>query len=836
MEYIDFLRTKIELATESGFCVERERINKALKPHQADAVAWALKGGRRALFESFGLGKTVQEIEFCKQAIDHEGGKALIVLPLGVKQEFTQDAVNVLGYERPRYVRNMQEVKDAEESILLTNYERVRDGDIAPEYFTATTLDEASVLRSFGSKTYQTFLDKFKNVKYKLVATATPSPNKYKELIHYAGYLEVMDTGQALTRFFQRDSTKANNLTLYPNMEDEFWLWVSSWALFITKPSDLNPQYSDVGYELPPLQVNWHELPTVYGKAEEKNGQTALFNEAAAGLKEAAQVKRESIDQRVEKLKEIVEVSPKDHFVLWHDLESERHAIKKALPEVVDIYGSQDYDTREQRVIDFSQGKTRLFATKKSLSGSGCNFQRYCHREIFLGIDYEFNDFIQAIHRCYRFLQKDQVVIDIIYMENERGIKEVLMEKWKNHNHMVEKMVEIVKKYGLSAAGMEKKLERKMGVEIVRVEGKNYTAVHDDCVEETRRMKSNSVDLIHTSIPFGNHYEYSANYNDFGHNENTEKFFEQMNYLTPELLRILKPGRVAAIHVKDRVLFGNTTGTGMPTIEPFHALCIEHYMKHGFQYFGMITVVTDVVRENNQTYRLGRTEQCKDGSKMGVGCPEYVLLFRKLPTDRSTAYADVPVKKSKQEYTRAQWQIDAHAYWRSSGDRLVSKDEIKKVSIESLQKVYRKYSRESVYNYEEHVALAEELDREGKLPAVFMIVAPGSWNQGEVWDDINRMRTLNTTQSRRRMQMHVCPLQLDIVERIINRYSNEGDLVLDPFSGLGTVPMTAVKMHRRGYGIELNPDYFRDGVGYLQEAEDEIETPTLFDFLDKEMK
>nr|WP_296064401.1 DNA methyltransferase [uncultured Mediterraneibacter sp.] len=836
MEYIDFLRTKIELATESGFCVERERINKALKPHQADAVAWALKGGRRALFESFGLGKTVQEIEFCKQAIDHEGGKALIVLPLGVKQEFTQDAVNVLGYERPRYVRNMQEVKDAEESILLTNYERVRDGDIAPEYFTATSLDEASVLRSFGSKTYQTFLDKFKNVKYKLVATATPSPNKYKELIHYAGYLEVMDTGQALTRFFQRDSTKANNLTLYPNMEDEFWLWVSSWALFITKPSDLNPQYSDVGYELPPLQVNWHELPTVYGKAEEKNGQTALFNEAAAGLKEAAQVKRESIDQRVEKLKEIVEVSPKDHFVLWHDLESERHAIKKALPEVVDIYGSQDYDTREQRVIDFSQGKTRLFATKKSLSGSGCNFQRYCHREIFLGIDYEFNDFIQAIHRCYRFLQKDQVVIDIIYMENERGIKEVLMEKWKNHNHMVEKMVEIVKKYGLSAAGMEKKLERKMGVEIVRVEGKNYTAVHDDCVEETRRMKSNSVDLIHTSIPFGNHYEYSANYNDFGHNENTEKFFEQMDYLTPELLRILKPGRVAAIHVKDRVLFGNTTGTGMPTIEPFHALCIEHYMKHGFQYFGMITVVTDVVRENNQTYRLGWTEQCKDGSKMGVGCPEYVLLFRKLPTDRSTAYADVPVKKSKQEYTRAQWQIDAHAYWRSSGDRLVSKDEIKKVSVESLQKVYRKYSRESVYNYEEHVALAEELDREGKLPAVFMIVAPGSWNQGEVWDDINRMRTLNTTQSRRRMQMHVCPLQLDIVERIINRYSNEGDLVLDPFSGLGTVPMTAVKMHRRGYGIELNPDYFRDGVGYLQEAEDEIETPTLFDFLDKEMK
>lgn len=831
MTYQEFLESKIELAQDSGFEVNPADINKALKPHQGDAVIWALKGGRRALFESFGLGKTIQEIEFCKQVIDHEGGRALIVLPLGVKQEFTQDAVNVLGYDAPVYCRSMEEVESCDSSIVLTNYERVRDGDIRPDYFVATSLDEASVLRSFGSKTYQTFLDKFKNVPYKLVATATPSPNKYKELIHYAGYLEIMDTGQALTRFFQRDSTKANNLTLYPNMEDEFWLWVSSWALFITKPSDVNPEYSDEGYVLPPLDVRWHEIPIHYGDTSDKTGQMQLFTEAAAGLKEAAEVKRNSIDQRVEKMKEIVESSPEEHFLLWHDLESERKAILKAIPEVVDIYGSQDYDLREKRVIDFAQGRIKLFATKKSISGSGCNFQRYCHREIFLGIDYEFNDFIQAVHRCYRFLQTDTVVIDIIYMENERQIKEALLEKWKNHNHMVKKMTDIVKKYGLSPASKIKRLERKMGVETVKVQGKHYTAVNDDCVEECRRIESNSVGLIHTSIPFGNHYEYSANYNDFGHNENTEKFFEQMDFLTPELLRILEPGRVAAIHVKDRVLFGNATGTGMPTIEPFHAQCIEHYMKHGFKYFGMITVVTDVVRENNQTYRLGWSEQCKDGSKMGVGCPEYILLFRKLPTDKSNAYADDPVKKTKEDYTRAQWQIDAHGYWRSSGDRLISKDELKEFSVDDLQRVYREYSRSNVYSYEEHVKLAEELDKNDKLPATFMVVAPGSWNNLDVWDDINRMRTLNTTQSRRRQQMHVCPLQLDIVERIINRYSNEGDMVLDPFGGLMTVPMTAVKMKRYGYGIELSCDYFRDGVGYLQEAENEIETPTLFDFM-----
>lgn len=838
MTYREFLETKVELAKDSGFEVDKNKINKALKPHQKDAVAWALRGGKRALFESFGLGKTVQELEFCHLAAEHENGQALIVLPLGVKQEFTRDAVEVLGYEKPQYCRTMEEVKASTSQIVLTNYERVRDGDIRPEYFVATSLDEASVLRSFGSKTYQTFLDKFKNVPYKLVATATPSPNRYKELIHYAGYLEVMDTGQALTRFFQRDSTKANNLTLYPNMEDEFWLWISSWALFITKPSDLDITYSDEGYDLPPLTVNWHEIPVNYGDTADKDGQMQLFQEAAEGLKQAAAVKRDSINLRVAKMKEIVDSSPNDNFLLWHDLENERHAIKKALPGTVDIYGSMDYDLREKRVIDFSNGATRLFATKKSLSGSGCNFQRHCHREIFLGIDYEFNDFIQAIHRCYRFLQTETVVIDIIYMENERQIKKALIEKWRNHDHMVEKMIEIVKKYGLNSANKIERLERKMGVNGTReertVHGEHYEVVYGDCVEETRCMEDNSVDLIHTSIPFGNHYEYSANFNDFGHNKDTEKFFEQMDFLTPELLRVLRPGRVAAIHVKDRVLFGNATGTGMPTIEPFHALCISHYMKHGFQYFGMITVVTDVVRENNQTYRLGWSEQCKDGSKMGVGCPEYILLFRKLPTDRSTAYADTPVKKSKDEYTRAQWQIDAHGYWRASGNRLISKDELKDIPVNNLQKVYRKFSRENVYDYDEHVKLAKQLDENGKLPAAFMVVAPGSWNQLEVWDDINRMKTLNTSQSRRRNQMHVCPLQLEIVERIINRYSNEGDIVYDPFGGIMTVPMTAVKMHRYGKGCELNADYFRDGVGYLQEAENEITAPTLFDFINQD--
>ena len=831
MNYDEFLHTKVQVAPVSGFEVHSEDLSDCLKPHQRDAVVWALKGGRRALFESFGLGKTIQELEWCRLVAEHENGQVLIVLPLGVRQEFTRDAVQLLHIEPPVYVSSMDEVMSTDAKIIMTNYERVRDGNIDPAYFVGAALDEASVLRSYGSKTFQEFMRLFRGVPYKLVATATPSPNRYKELIHYAGYLEVMDTGQALTRFFQRDSTKANNLTLYPHKEEEFWLWVSSWALFLSSPADLG--YDATGYDLPPLDVRTHLIRTKLGDAVDKDGQVKLMRDAAVSLQDAAKEKRESVAARVEMARQIVDSDPDAHFILWHDLEYERETILKEIPGTVDIYGSMDYDERERRVIDFSEGRTRLFATKKSLSGSGCNFQRHCHRAIFVGIDYEFNDFIQAIHRIYRFLQTEQVIIDVIFTEAEEQIWRVLLEKWESHNKLQENMRRIVMQYGLLGDRQAERMARSIGVNRVEIKGKNWTYVNNDCVDEVRRIADNSVGLIHTSIPFSNHYEYTPSYNDFGHNEDTVKFFEQMDYLTPELLRILQPGRVAAIHVKDRVLFGNVTGYGMPSMEPFHAMCINHYMKHGFVYFGMITVVTDVVRENNQTYRLGWTEQCKDGTKMGVGCPEYILLFRKLPTDCSKAYADERVAKDKADYPLSQWQLDAHAFWRSSGNRNLDPDELSRLKMGDRMRRFREYSREHVYDYDEHVALSMALEERDAISREFMTLPPASTHP-DIWDDVNRMKTLNTTQSQRRKQLHVCPLQLDIVERIIIRYTNKGDITFDPFGGLGTVPMMAVRLGRYGYGCELNNTYFGDGVTYLRAEEAEMEQPSLFDLLEQE--
>lgn len=826
MNYTDYLETKVNITTKSGIDIDRSEISDVLFEFQKDIVLWSITGGCRAIFAQFGLGKTLIQLELLRLVLKHKGGKGLIIIPLGVRQEFTKMS-KMLGFDIV-YIRKNEDVINKETGYFITNYERVRDGDLDVNQFEFVSLDEASVLRSYGSKTYQSFLEMFANVPFKYVATATPSPNKYKELIHYAGFLGIMDTGQALTRYFKRDSTKANNLKIHEHKEKEFWLWMSSWAIFIQKPSDLG--YSDEGYDMPPLKegVNlfYHELPVDHNLREpDSDGTQYIFRDSNLDLKSGAKEKRNTITDRINKMADLIDSD--SHYLLWHHLESERHGIRKILPQSTFAYGSQDIDKREQIIIDFSEGRSRFLATKPTISGSGSNFQNFCHKAIFLGIDHKFNDFIQSIHRIVRFGQTKVPEIHIIYMESEREILKNLKRKWNNHNLMLNKMTDIIKKYGLNHA-TSTDLKRNFHLDRNEVKGSNFTWINNDSVNELKNVPDNHFGLIHTSIPFANHYEYTPTYNDFGHTKDNEDFFKQMDYLTPELLRTLQPGRVAAIHVKDRILFGNATGDGMPTLDPFSDLTVMHFLKHDFRYFGRITIETDVVRENNQTYRLGWTEQTKDGTKMGVGCPEYVLLFRKLPSDTSKAYADLPVMKSKKDYTRGQWQIDARAKWNSSGNRFLTKDEIKNSGIDTINKRFAEYFKFNVYDYKKHVGAANKLDDIGKLPASFETLKIDSRNQNILWHNINRMNTFNTSQSRKNLTMHICPLQFDIVERIINRYSNKGDLVCDPFGGLGTVPFQAMKMLRKGWGCELNPVSWFDGLQYLRSVDYDLQMPTLF--------
>jgi hypothetical protein len=833
-EYQDFLAAKAQLAPVTGFEVDPADVHPVLKPHQRDAIIWAVRGGRRAIFAAFGLGKSVMQLEAARLVLAKLGrGRGLIVCPLGVRQEFIRDA-RLLGLE-VRFIRT--EAEASADGIYITNYESVRDGKLDPRAFDVISLDEAAILRGFGgTKTFRELMRMYEGSSaYRFVATATPSPNEYIELLSYAAFLDVMDVGQAKTRFFKRDSTKADKLTLHPHMEAEFWHWVASWALFLAKPSDLG--HDDTGYELPPLDVRWHEVPSplapYFGAGSHKDGQGFMFRDATFGVQEAAAEKRTSLDARVAKTAELVAEAPGEHFILWHDLEDERRAISAAVPDVVAVWGSQDLDEREQRIADFSDGKIRILSTKPVLAGSGCNFQRHCHRAVFTGIGFKFSDFIQAIHRIQRFLQGEPVRIDIIYSEAEKGIREQLERKWRQHDELVTRMGEIIREFGLARDAMQGSLTRSLGIQRREVSGGGYLLANNDAVPETAAMETASVGLIVTSIPFSTQYEYSPSYNDFGHNEDNDRFWEQMDFLTPELFRVLQPGRVAAIHVKDRIAPGGLTGLGFQTLQPFHAEAITHYMRHGFALLAMITVVTDVVRENNQTYRLGWTENCKDGTKMGAGVPEYVLVFRKPPTDNSDGYADDPVVNSKSDYSRARWQTDAHGFWRSSGNRPLLPHELESLPGAQIFRRFRDHYLTGVYDYDGHVDAGEHLDRKGRLPSGFMLLQPPSWHP-DVWTDVARMRTLNMLQERKGQQFHLCPMQFDIVDRLLDRYSMPGEVVYDPFMGIGTVPMRAVERGRRGQGVELNPRYFADAVSYVKAEADKAQTPTLFDLLEAE--
>ena len=973
--YQDFLAAKAVVAGAVGVDVDASEVNPRLKPHARAIVPWAVKGGRRAIFARFGLQKTSMQLEILRILGERTGGPVLAVVPLGVRQEFKRDAETYFDGLRTKFIRSADEIEAGSGIVHLTNYETIRDGKLDPRLFKAASLDEASVLRGFGgTKTFREFMRLFESVPYRFVATATPDPNEFIELLAYSAFLGVMDVGEAKTRFFKRDSTKADKLTLHAHKEREFWLWVASWAVFIQRPSDLG--FSDEGYDLPELDVRWHEIPSDHSAAgTDTRGQGLIFRDAAIGVVQAAAEKRDSLEGRVARLVEALNEKqsgvragllpeesrptlgaaeragpaqlqsqsaglqrppeeehaeevrahaeqlpglagqpgrmlrdlreelpcapdggrplspdgqsardpllavqpgagparghaggplgrgpvPEEHqFIIWCDLNDEQRAVERALDGLglthSSLYGVQAIEDREELMEEWRDRKRCAFVSKPVMYGSGVNMQQCCEM-FFLGVSFKFSDTIQAVHRILRYGQRRRCTVHFIYTEAEREVRRTLEEKWARYEHQAESMGAIIREYGLAHEALADELRRSIGLTRSEASGERWRAVNADCVEETARMESASVGLILTSIPFSTQYEYSASYNDFGHNEDTDAFWRQMDFLTPELFRVLQPGRVAAIHVKDRIVPGGLSGLGFQTVSPFHAEAIAHYTRHGFAYLGMKTIATDVVRENNQTYRLGWSEQCKDGSRMGVGMPEYLLLFRRPPTDSSNGYADVPVVKEKPlcgdkgepapfdsvdnwkhpipgtGYSRGRWQLDAHGFARSSGDRLLTPDELRNLPHSTIYKLWRERSSRHVYNYEAHVALCEQLDRDRRLPATFMLLPPHSSNEG-VWSDVTRMRTLNGSQWAAGREMHLCPMQFDIANRTIRQFSMPGEIVLDPFGGLMTVPLCAVQLGRFGLGIELARNYWLDGVAYLRGAEEKLSTPTLFDALE----
>jgi DNA modification methylase len=344
-----------------------------------------------------------------------------------------------------------------------------------------------------------------------------------------------------------------------------------------------------------------------------------------------------------------------------------------------------------------------------------------------------------------------------------------------------------------------------------QISGARWALYHADSVLALPGLPDNSIHLSVSSWPFSDQYSYSDALNDFGNCDGDEEFFIQMDYLIPELYRVTLPGRLACVHVKDRTVYG-TKNDGFRCIEPFSDKCTTAMRKHGWLFFGRITVATDPVRENAQTHGLTHGELQKDASRLGVGMPEYVLLYRKphTQTARGGQWSDVPVDSLTPDvYSLPQWQLDANSFWRSGGARLPMP-----------------YERDG-YNYCAHVRYLEDLDARGMLGRANGEPVPT--NNPWVWWDINRTDVLNARLPKGSDEKHICPLQLDLIERCIVRWSNPDEVVLDYFAGIGSVPLVALKLGRYGAGIELKREYYQWACDILTKTEFDLQQPVLFD-------
>lgn len=881
--YLQLLVSKIKLAEKHGIKIDQSRLHTSSKPHQLEIVQWGLELGAALLAPDCGMGKSHMLIEIARIVYEEYGGKCLIVTELGATDTFINPDPEYgegarLGV-KIEYVTNQAEAFASDCWLVVTNYERVRQGNFDFSAFIIVELDEGNYIKNPASDTTNVLQHQLRKVKFKFIASATPNPNRTLELVNYAHVLGVCDRGQILTRFFQRNSVVAGDLTLHPQHEEDFWMWVYSWMVSIELPSDMG--LPDEGYALPKLHIDWDcevKLDKALEVKPDKKGQGRLHAESNGDSSERAMIRRESIDVRVRKTVEIIKAHPDDHFIIWHLLEDERYALEKALNEddainrsIESVYGTQDWTEREQVISAFMKGEVDILITKPELCGVGLNFQKHCHMNIFMSVDYDWDAFYQAVKRTHRFGQLCEVFAFVVWISEQYHMISSLKEKQRLQTEQRAKLRAIVQKFGLGQSKFIEAKKRSFFNEATCVNGENFTSVHGDSVLVYMDRAENSVDLINSSFPFGNHYEYTDLYNDFGHNEDLGAFREQMDFLIPELFRVLKPGRIAAVHLKNRIHYGSVTGLGFSVFHRFtHAIC-DSMEKHGFQTMGFHYIPTDVVLENNQTYRLGYGEMQKDSTKMGSGIPEEIWIFRKPPTSSAKAYADIRVthnkvacphcgnidtageferKKTFLKYCRgcktfmhpeeliipegqypynlSNWQIDADSFWHSSGNRLPLPVELKRWGIDRIHAWWKKFNRNVRYDYEGHVELLNQLDEAGHLSREFTTL-PMQSNTSFIWNDVNRMDGLNMQQAKRRQQNHICPQPFDEPERIIELYSNPGEMVDDCFGGLGTTAVLALKKRRKAFIVELSKNYHKWNVRYCQEEELKAKTLTLFD-------
>jgi hypothetical protein len=411
MSYAEFITRKMASAPDIGFATSAP--SDRLYPFQRDLTAWSLRKGRSALFADCGLGKTAMQLEWARAIHEHtNGGDVLILAPLAVGSQTVREGVK-FGVE----VTPCREHVDVRSGVNVANYERLHHFQRHP--WVAVVLDESSILKAFDGKTRRILTDWAQTIPYRLCCTATPSPNDYEELGGHSEFLGLLDRRVMLAEFFVNDGISAAHWRLKGHAGNSYWRWIASWARALRSPHDLG--YADEGFALPPLNVETISVDA--GTVSEDR----LFAVPVATMLERRQARRESIRPRVEVVSDIVN-SSSEAWVVWCDLNAESDALADAIPDAVEVRGSDSADDKEDRLLAFSNGAARAIVSKPSIAGWGLNWQ-HCHNVAFVGLSDSYEQYYQAVRRCWRFGQTSPVRVVIVASDREQAVLENIRRK-----------------------------------------------------------------------------------------------------------------------------------------------------------------------------------------------------------------------------------------------------------------------------------------------------------------------------------------------------------------------------------------------------------------------
>lgn len=730
-EYLKFLETKKTAVVQSGFNLDDVDISDTLFPFQKYCVRRALAAGRFALFEDCGLGKTIQQLEWSHQVLNHIHKPILILAPLGVTGQTIKEGEK-FGYDVAE-IESTDFKAGLAPGIYITNYDNLNK--IHAGLFGGVVLDESSILKNFAGKTRQELVEEFRDTPYKLCCTATPSPNDTTELCNHAEFLNVMTRSEMLAMYFVHDGGSTSEWRLKGHAEQAFWDFVSMWAVMLNKPSDIG--FSDKGYILPPLNVKNEVIET----AKRNNGK--LFNDTAVSATDYHKELRNTYKERLDRVAEMVNSSD-ENFIVWIGHDDEGKYLRELIPDAVEVRGSDKKEYKKGKLLGFGRGEFRVLITKLKIAQFGLNYQN-CHNQIFASLDFSFEATYQGIRRSYRFGQAESVNIYLISTDTMGNV----IDSFESKQMAFQKMQESMTKAMCRNINQQITLT-KMEVDNIYQSDKCHIRL-GDCVQLIRDVPDESVGLSIFSPPFAELYTYSDKLEDMGNSRDYQEFFTAFNYLVKELYRVMWSGRNVAVHCMDLPI--QKGKEGFIGLRDFSGMILDSFAKAGFIYHSRVTIWKNPVTEMQRTKALGllHKQVKKDAAMSRVGIPDYLMVFRKPGEHKHPVHCDIDVDT---------WQ---------------------------------KYA-------------------------------------SPVWPDINYSNTLNGRHARgENDEKHICPLQLDTINRAITLWSNAGDTVLTPFLGIGSEVYEAIRLKRFGIGFELKDSYFNEAIRNVKQMEAQVGQTSLFD-------